>query len=292
MVKILECKRCGYIAKQSQALKTHLKKKNVCKPILLDIDREILLKEFDIKPDKIYECNKCKKTFSCNQNKWRHEKTCTFVSKEIEKDDKIKKLENELIEIKKQIQNSKTINNYNNCNNQIINNIIITDTELRPFGKENYDYISEDMILNNLRPSQHLLFKLFQSVHFNGNHPENWNFYISNSTKNKALVYRGKRFELEDKNKTILELISNKIKFLENFLKNLEGLSEIQKDNVIDSINNYTKIYDDIHKYDIKDLIQKISEYAYNKKEKLELLKKEIDKKNKAETKITLQNIN
>ena len=27
-----------------------------------------------------YKCNKCNKTFSCYQNRWRHQKTCKFIN--------------------------------------------------------------------------------------------------------------------------------------------------------------------------------------------------------------------
>jgi hypothetical protein len=283
------CKRCGYKATQKQNLKNHLQKKKECESLYENISREILLKELEKKITTL-NCNKCNKIFSSRQSKWTHEQNCKYNKDINEELKELKEMLNKVIETQNKqelIGNNNTLINSNNTNNNIINNTIIV-TDLRPFGEENYDYICEDMIKRNLRPSKNLLLKLFKLIHFNRNHPENWNFYISNLTKNKALVYRGKRFEVEDKNTTIIELLSNKIKFLENFIKDLEGIPEIEKEIVIEGINNYTDIYNEDYKYDIKELIDSITEYAYNKKEKLELLKKELDKKNKDDTKIIL----
>ena len=41
-----ECQRCGYKTEYTSNLKNHLRKKNICEPILQNISREKILKTY------------------------------------------------------------------------------------------------------------------------------------------------------------------------------------------------------------------------------------------------------
>ena len=93
-----DCIRCGYITKRKYNLIMHLKRKKVCNPEILDIEREYLLEELEKKePPKIskklnkittiisnnetqhkisnlFACSYCNKTFKHKNNMYRHEK--------------------------------------------------------------------------------------------------------------------------------------------------------------------------------------------------------------------------
>jgi rubredoxin len=291
------CKRCGFISSTKQNLQSHLKKKKICESILEDIDRDDLLNELSIrekKEKKEKKCKKCSKIFNTRQAKWAHEQNCIInndIKLDITEKNEIKELRNEILELKnlflqssKQIINNtvnNTVNNTNNTNTIIINN-------LRPFGQENYDFIKLKDISNELNYSKKLLMKLFQKIHFNINHPENWNFYISNKGNNECNIFTGKKFESKDKNKSIEALLNNNIKFLEYFINTLDELKENEKEFIIDGIKNYININDRLkdknYKYDINELINYISDLAYNRREKIENVRKEMDKKNKIES--------
>jgi hypothetical protein len=45
-----------------------------------------------------YNCNKCNKSFTCYQNRWRHQKTCKITNKDEEPNDNQNKIINILIE--------------------------------------------------------------------------------------------------------------------------------------------------------------------------------------------------
>ncbi len=274
------CKRCGYKTEYKHCLIKHLEKITECTILLDDIDRVILLDELKEREKrtivkKQYICKKCGKELSTRQNKWKHEKICKF-----KENNKIFELENKLSELTKSVETLIL-----NKQAKISDNIIIIN-DLRPFGKENYEYITEEFILDTLHHNKDFVFTIFKKLHFSINHPENWNFYISNSRSNKANVYRGKRFELEDKTESIKELINNIINFCKTFVKDLENLPDIEKRVLLESLDEY--INTNNREYDINNLIKSISEWAYNKKEKIELINKQINKKNREETKIIL----
>ena len=62
MVEYL-CYRCGYVGKQKIHLKNHLNRKNVCKPVLDDIDVEEIKKfyDFEILEDLLQIAPNCSK---------------------------------------------------------------------------------------------------------------------------------------------------------------------------------------------------------------------------------------
>jgi hypothetical protein len=323
------CKRCGYECSQKQSLKSHLQRKKVCECIYENKEREVLLKELD-KKEIIYSCSKCEKVLSTRQNKWKHEKICKYS-----KDNELKNLQlsnnelkNEILEIKNLLlknQNNTTnnINNTTNINNIVTNNIINIEN-LRAFGKENYDYVDEKLI-KKISRNRLVLFEFFKYVHFNMNHPENWNFFISNFRSNKVNTFNGIRFELTDKKDTLMTLVKNKREYLEKYLTTLqdsiktelfekekkiddhdydsddeeeEELDEIEKqcseaklfleliEEILEEISNFDS--GEIYNRHTEKIINKIAEHAYNKREKLEAVKREYDRINKDKIKINI----
>ena len=108
------CQRCGYKTNRKSAFKSHLLRKNLCKPILNELTRYTLLKSYGFdeeakKHDNILEissltsskkssihednsldenkadnniCKYCSKKLSNYKNKWRHEKKCKHQNKQ------------------------------------------------------------------------------------------------------------------------------------------------------------------------------------------------------------------
>ena len=105
--KFFECIRCGYTTQRKYNLITHLKRKRVCEPEILDIERDILLDELSVderrtlsniiqesptvpksskegnktntqicntKVTKEFSCINCGKTFNHKNNMYRHKK--------------------------------------------------------------------------------------------------------------------------------------------------------------------------------------------------------------------------
>jgi hypothetical protein len=247
-MKTYKCRRCGHIAYQKIQLQNHLNKQKECESIYEDIDRSILLNELK-KKIVIFDCKKCGKTFSSRQSKWTHEKKCEY-SKEIKciteikviNENEIKELKNEIIEIKKILlktqlnqnmnsnnTNSNIISNSNNTN--YINNTTYIIQNLRPFGEENYDYVTRDTIRHILRRgAKSFLFEFVKFINFNINHSENWNCFISNLKNNKINIFTGSCYEIRDRNIILNKLIDGKKDFLEGYLVKSQEEIKLEKE--------------------------------------------------------------
>ena len=82
-----KCRRCGYVASQKWNMRTHLNRKNSCKPILENISIESLKLELENKYQDIdpsiqknsrHKCKYCDKTYSKNSGMHRHMKKCKY----------------------------------------------------------------------------------------------------------------------------------------------------------------------------------------------------------------------
>lgn len=289
-----ECKRCGYKGNQKQDLRKHLSKKKICNAVIEDISREELLKQLDTKEVKRFICIKCDKELSSKYNKLRHESICDYEPELkldnpeiIELRSMVNKLMLENKEMRERLEeltpnttnntiNNTTNNTTNNTNNNMINIII---ENLNPFGKENYDYVDEVFLKKLLKKDRLMLFDFIKLIHFNINHPENWNYFISNKGKNEAHVFTGKKYEIKNKKETINLLIEAKQRKLLRLVQDLEDLLEEEKDEAIEIINRYNGGED--YKSSTEKLKAQTEEFAYNKREKIEQVSKCVDKNNK-----------
>jgi superfamily II DNA or RNA helicase len=102
---------------------------------------------------------------------------------------------------------------------------------------------------------------------------------------NKANVYNGKKFVIEDKIESLKKLIESKKEFLETFINQIEGLMEIDKEVAIEIMNLFDK---KDYEYDTERTINKTKELAYNSRGKIDIVKTEMDKRNKENNKIEL----
>ena len=171
-------------------------------------------------------CEYCLKTFSRNSNLTKHLKTCKKkMANENEKDKKIEELIKNQEEMKEQMKemvekllvnsggNTITNNNTNNTNNStnnsnnttnnMTNNIIIHN-----YGDEDTKYITSDYILNLLKykPAKAIP-ELIKHTHFNEEHPENQNIKITNKKEPYIKVRKNDKWELQNKEETITDLI-------------------------------------------------------------------------------------
>ena len=131
---------------------------------------------------------------------------------ESEKDEKIKEKNNEIRELKKiveklLVENKNTTitnNNTNTTNNNTTNNII----NINNYGDEDTKYITSDYILKLLknRPAKTIP-ELIKYTHFNDAHPENQNIKITNKKEPYIKVLKNDKWELQDKDETITDLI-------------------------------------------------------------------------------------
>ena len=202
-------------------------------------------------------CLYCKRTFSRYDSLKRHLNTCK--EKHFEESSIIKKKDNEIQELKEMVEKllmeSKgntniTNNNTNNTTNNTTNNII----NINNYGDENTKYITGDYILQLLknRPAKTIP-ELIRYTHFNEAHPENQNIKITNKKAPYVKVRKNDKWELQDKEETISDLIDRQQVHLidENIEKKIEmKCSNTEKVN----INRCNELYNEEDKNYMKRL--------------------------------------
>jgi hypothetical protein len=187
-----DCGRCGLDFKTKQILIKHLKRKNICLPLLNDID-PIFQIEMLLKKDGINCCD-CNGIFK-NEESLRNHRIRMHEQKEINLEDPVNKntLENnEILETLAVLKNEnkimkkklddleknknckssiKNITNNNSTNNGIINNITIN-----AFGKENLEHLYDKALpitINVIKNKLEGLLKMSEKIYMDPAHPEN-----------------------------------------------------------------------------------------------------------------------
>jgi hypothetical protein len=281
------CERCGFTTQRKDGLKTHFNRITVCEPILCDVDIQTLYEKIYVN-EKNFKCDYCDKTFSFLSGKSRHKKICK-VKQQQDNEKQIQELKLKLEELES--KHAQTINNNNTINNNITNNDNrVTNITINAFGNENHDYLDfKDLMNDNLQ-----LLNLIEEIHFNKEHPENWNVCISNMRSKYAQIFDGDRCIIQDKSQTIDKIIKDKCELLienkeyiedENRSKKMEEkMSEVMeyinskqhhdknKDynerngNILSSNNDYKKAYSktELSLYNNKDYFKKIKETNIN----------------------------
>lgn len=203
----MNCKRCGYTTKVVFDLKSHLKRKYVCSPILEDIDVNILYNECFEKKIKNYNCDYCDKSYSYLSGKNFHLKTCSKkIEFELQQTNQLELLKKEFEDYKKENPRQldetgvKTIiTNNNNITNNTINTI--NNITINAFGKEDIQYLSNDpkymqIMLNCLNTKEQGIMHLIKYIYFNPEHPENHNVKKPIKNDNYMKTYNGKEWNL------------------------------------------------------------------------------------------------
>ncbi len=243
------CPTCGKEFKKKDHFITHTEhKKKPCKPIYsntlqntpetLQVPPETLQdsnpsNKNDKDTKKItYPCTYCGLIFNRKDNLKRHmdsrckvkildnehkEKTFELLIKV--KDNEIKdiKKENqdikkELEEIKKQIEtqinkvHTQNINKGNITNN----NIIIPQSMLTDFGKEDYEKINVKRILNSVKNSGvDGIISCFNDIHYNDETPQYKNVFITDKSRDKGMIWEGGQWRVKPIKKIVGELITH-----------------------------------------------------------------------------------
>jgi hypothetical protein len=118
----------------------------------------------------------------------------------------------------------------NTTNNNTTNNII----NINNYGDEDTKYITSDYILKLLknRPAKTIP-ELIKYTHFNDDHPENQNIKITNKKEPYVKVRKNDKWELQDKDETITDLIDR---------QQIHLMDEVIEEKIDEKCNNSEKI--------------------------------------------------
>lgn len=186
-------------------------------------------KKFTCIIEERYLCKYCdKKLFNASSLK-RHKTICVGQKvldgqekiKSMEKN--IKQLENTIDDLKKQQKPNQQLNagnkitntniNTNNSNNKINDNSIKVNINILPHDKTSY-YMENEPVKKIMKKGYKSVPELIKELHFNPDHPENHNVYISNTRDSNVHVFDGVSWNLEDKTAVIDGLYSNSSDYL------------------------------------------------------------------------------
>ena len=243
------CQRCGYENNKKYNFKKHIYRKFTCPSKLKEIDIIDIRREFEIqemnrsnynvmncqknvinaiKINKQYTCNYCNKSFNKRQNRWRHEKDfCKEKQKQETMEKKIKQMEYEISQLKKQKNKTDSIVNNKNNNNNSNNNINSHNTIIvNNFGEENIEYITDKMFKRLILKGSQGIPSLIKQIHFNPKHPENHNVRINNKKSKYAEVIEDKKWRYKHKKSFLDDLVDFGYITLEEFKENNEDIMD------------------------------------------------------------------
>jgi len=173
---------------------------------------------------------------------------------------------------------SKIINNTVNNTQNIQNNIIVMDKiNLREFGKEDLDHITDEIMNRAIKYPQTGILNLIREIHFNDTMPQNQNINILNKKEQFIEIYNGKEWKKQDKKTAIQNIITSKKDIMDdyveekteknlisNFIKdNYENFSEMLDNYIRESLGHY----DEQIKTNIAKKCQKLYKEIFNQAE-------------------------
>lgn len=231
------CKSCNTEFKKSQNLTYHIKK-NVCQRKLAERTCTKCSKVFSGKKGLLYHyennvcsnhnnftCGTCAKQFSSQSSLCNHIKNRCKSNVE---GTIIKRMQNEIDEMRLLIENTiikGTINNniINNINNNTVNiNVLVK------FGEEDISKISPRILCQALNKGFYSINSLVEGVHFNAKMPQNHNVCFNNLKDQYGLIYDGTKWVTKNKEEIIDQLFDDKRFIIESIDTTLEPYSKIQ----------------------------------------------------------------
>jgi len=251
------------IMTQNDSIMTQFSSKKLYKDSKLTQNDSIMSQNDSIISQKKIEhiCKYCDRTFSRKNNLTRHYKTC----KEKEKDDIFKKdmmelvtrLNNQLDEHKEQLKTKDMqIEKKDKQIDELIKKAGITQNiqqniKILAYKNTDISHLTDQDYIYCLNRSNMCIPQLIKKIHFNPQRPENHNVYISNIKNKYIMIYDGIKWNLNNQDETIEDLIDANEFVLE---QKLEEWIENGKDypEIMNKFNRY------LEKKEKDDILNKI----------------------------------
>jgi hypothetical protein len=321
------CHKCGKNFKQSAHLEKHLNRKFACD------EKFNIFGDEKKDPDEIekerkykFHCDECEKSFTRKSNLIYHKENSCKAKKNnfSDKDEKIKKLEEEnlrlknlekeMIEIKKNINELKnnstsnknitknSHNNNNSHNNTKINseNINQQNVFLNNYTGSGMPQLTPEQIEPLLKRGFQTPVELTRAIHFNPNFPEYHNVYLPRVNEKSAMIFVDGNWKTTDRDDIIENIYENKRSFvlenLDKYINKIEAPKQKSlkrwldtKDNNDEAIINTKKdiqrlLYDNRHMAIDRKKELEKQNKQNPKNHKMEIIKKIIEKKEKSES--------
>tara|TARA_Y100000389_G_C17377742_1_gene472598 strand:- start:325 stop:1134 length:810 start_codon:yes stop_codon:yes gene_type:complete len=241
-----KCFRCGYFTYHKNNFRNHLRRKNICNPILDNISIEEICAMYTIKyvPQKPsimpQKPSIMPQKPSILENIDKHSKfMCDYCNKKLSRKDNLMRHLN-ICKRKKEIELTKTkiINKITNNTNHITNVNNINVVILNNYGEENMK-LSNNYLNGLIKGVYNAIPKLIKMMHFNKMSPENSNIRITNKKLPYTEIRKNGKWEIQDKEQFIELLVDDKYYILEDHYNEMDktDLSEYQID-IIEKFKN------------------------------------------------------
>lgn len=222
------CERCGYETYQKCNYRSHLERKNPCKPTIKDVCISEMLEVLNRKVENIgHKCEHCDRVFKSAQSKYQHKKSC----KEHDNNKRILELERQVEELKK----TKSIINNNTTNIQ--NNIQIN---IKDFGNENISYLQKDFLTYCFANKD--LYRLIENIHCDKEHPENHNIRVKSQKRKQIETRENEKWVIKDEDEALSDCIKNGYRVL--LRHGWKHKNEIIEDELDNNVDEYHSIND------------------------------------------------
>jgi hypothetical protein len=254
---VYTCQLCGREFKKKDHLNNHNNKKIPC-----------------IKTDKLYEIELIKKELekykleNAELKKNENNIEIQLIKQELEK---YKLINNELM---KEINNLKGTNNFITNNNiNINNNINFNVVKIIDHGKEDYTKLDiKNLMLNNKYLSKYnYISTIIYYIHCNDDYPEYQNIYISDLSRNKAMIYYDGRWTHANKFLTIDNLFNSIFNSVDEIIENSSNPKKFK--NYISEINKISPSGKEFSLKNKKNAIINSEIVLHSNKEKIKSLK-------------------
>ena len=240
---LYNCPRCNYKTSHKSKYMLHLKKKYICKPILLDIslDKEYIkygINKMNQNESLIeskfgsvnhnesknsYICKYCENNYSTSSNLTRHYKTCNEKKKTDEANLHMEELVRLLNEQKQEFKNElekkddliKELIKKAGITNSTITQNIQNNIKLLAYDKTDISDLTEKDFIRCFNHNNMCVPHLLKRIHFNKKKPENHNVLLSNLKSGHIMLYDGKQWNTYNRDEVIDDIFDEKHDILE-----------------------------------------------------------------------------
>ena len=247
-MKNYECPRCGYSTHILTIYLRHLKRKNICDPILSKTNLQKEYIKYGVKDQlkitqnnsietsknevalkitqnnsKFNECKYCDKVFSRIDNLTRHYKTCNEKKKTDEANLHMEELVRLLNEQKQEFKNElekkddqiKELIKKAGITNSTITQNIQNNIKLLAYDKTDISDLTEKDFIRCFNHNNMCVPHLLKRIHFNKKKPENHNVLLSNLKSGHIMLYDGKQWNTYNRDEVIDDIFDEKHDILE-----------------------------------------------------------------------------
>ena len=243
-MKFYECPRCGFTSNIKTKYINHLKRKNICEPLLCKTNLQKEYMKYDIKDKHILtpnntidttknvgshkitqnntkniKCKYCDKIFSRIDSLTRHYKTCKDKKKTDEAnfhmEELVKILNEQKIQLEKKDKQIDKLIEKAGINNSTITQNIQNNIKLLAYDKTDLSDLTDKDFIKCFNHNNMCVPHLIKRIHFNPKKPENHNVFISNLKSGHIMIYNGRQWNTFNRDEIVDDIFDNKNDILE-----------------------------------------------------------------------------